>query len=844
MAFNKKDLDEIRKSLEANGKLQEKISSSASEYAKHLKEIAEIQANIQHISKQQAILKEDEIKNTNELRNLLKDRKKGTDAEILTRKKEITLLLKRRTLLRETISYADDALKIAKETNDEYVEAAKNVNKINMGLKASGAALSKMGGLIQKGFGKLRGSGIFEMDKAIRMAGVEMGIVSSTGKGLGQTLQNAAEQTQMMGVGVKDLAKMQAAYSTELGRSVQLSEKGLGAMAEIANGTMLGVDGAASLVAEMDKFNISATGSRDLIEETVNMSSKMGISSTKVLKTLQNNLKMANKYHFKGGVKGMAKMAATAAKFNISMDASAGMADELFNIEGAVEMSAKLNTMGGEWAKLGDPMKLMYQARNDMEGLQDSVINATAGMADFNSETGEFSFSGLELHRMKELEKITGISAQDMAEMAKQKAKFAKIDAQIGGGVDDDIREFMQNAAVFEDGEYKIKVEGEENLIPIDELGAQQEESLRKQSIHLKKRAEESQSFDDTLKSTIEEAKMLLLPILEGLNTALPDIRNMVKEIMGGDMAKGIQEAARNIGSIVGKAISFLSGFPKTIVSGIATAFAGAGILKAAMWIMNGRALGMGFNQVASAGGGGMPGGGGGGRKMGFGGKMMKGMGNMMGGKNTMAGRGMRNMAARSAGWGGMSSMAKMGAGLGLGLAGSGLDYARDNWMSDPDSAMGKTMGVGSSALKGAGIGMMLGPVGAAVGGLIGGIYGAVQEFNKPAPGIDQTGAIEDGILADGKITSIDSKDKVFEISKPGGAYDKAANSGPSASGGNSGGSSKIHITFGDITVKSDDGVGKIDLDKDSAFIRELATKIKESLSMSANGGVLNPNPS
>jgi hypothetical protein len=799
MAFNKKDLDEIRKSLEANGKLQEKISSSASEYAKHLKEIAEIQANIQHISKQQAILKEDEIKNTNELRNLLKDRKK-----------EITLLLKRRTLLRETISYADDALKIAKETNDEYVEAAKNVNKINMGLKAGGALMSKMGGLIQKGFGKLRGSGIFEMDKAIRMAGVEMGIVSSTGKGLGQTLQNAAEQTQMMGVGVKDLAKMQAAYSTELGRSVQLSEKGLGAMAEIANGTMLGVDGAASLVAEMDKFNISATGSRDLIEETVNMSSKMGISSTKVLKTLQNNLKMANKYHFKGGVKGMAKMAATAAKFNISMDASAGMADELFNIEGAVEMSAKLNTMGGEWAKLGDPMKLMYQARNDMEGLQDSVINATAGMADFNSETGEFSFSGLELHRMKELEKITGISAQDMAEMAKQKAKFAKIDAQIGGGVDDDIREFMQNAAVFEDGEYKIKVEGEENLIPIDELGAQQEESLRKQSIHLKKRAEESQSFDDTLKSTIEEAKMLLLPILEGLNTALPDIRNMVKEIMGGDMAKGIQEAARNIGSIVGKAISFLSGFPKTIVSGIATAFAGAGILK----------------------------------KMGFGGKMMKGMGNMMGGKNTMAGRGMRNMAARSAGWGGMSSMAKMGAGLGLGLAGSGLDYARDNWMSDPDSAMGKTMGVGSSALKGAGIGMMLGPVGAAVGGLIGGIYGAVQEFNKPAPGIDQTGAIEDGILADGKITSIDSKDKVFEISKPGGAYDKAANSGPSASGGNSGGSSKIHITFGDITVKSDDGVGKIDLDKDSAFIRELATKIKESLSMSANGGVLNPNPS
>ena len=745
MAFNKKDLDEIRKSLEANGELQKKISSSASEYAKHLKEIAEIQGNINHITKQQAILKEDEIKNTNELRSLLKDRKKGTDAEILARKKEITLLLKRRTLLRETISYADSALKIAKETNDEYVEAAKNVNKINMGLKASGAALSKMGGLVKQGFGKLRGSGIFEMDKAIRMAGVEMGIVSSTGKGLGQTLQNAAEKTQMMGVGVKDLAKMQAAYSTELGRSVQLSEKGLGAMAEIANGTMLGVDGAASLVAEMDKFNISATGSRDLIEETVNMSSKMGISSTKVLKTLQNNLKMANKYHFKGGVKGMAKMAATAAKFNISMDASAGMADALFDIEGAVEMSAKLNTMGGEWAKLGDPMKLMYQARNDMEGLQESVINATAGMADFNDKTGEISFSGLNLHKMKELAKMLNISEEALAEMAKQKTRFGKIDAQIGGGVDDDIKEFMENAAVFEDGEYKIKVEGEENLIPIDELSKIQEESLRKQSIHLKKRAEESRSFDDTLKDTIEEAKMLLLPILEGLNTALPDIRKMVSEIMGGDMAKGIQEAARNIGSIVGKAISFLTGFPKVLGGGIVGAFVGMGILKAAMWVANGVALGMGFNRVASAGGGGgMPGGGG--RKMGFGSKMAKGMGNIMGGKKTMAGRGMRNMAAMK-----MSGMAKMGAGLGLGLAGSGLDYARDNWVDDPDGAMGKTMGIGSSALKGAGIGMMLGPVGAAVGGLIGGIYGAITEFNKPSPGVDNTGSI--GMKHGGLIT-------------------------------------------------------------------------------------------
>jgi len=842
MAFNKKDLDEIRKSLEANGKLQEKISSSAEAYAKHLKEIAEIQSNIKHITQQQAILKEEEITNTNQLRKLLKDRKKGTEEEIKNRKKEITLLLKRRTLLRETIAYADDALRIAKETNDEYIEAAQNVNKINMGLKAGGALMSKMGGLISKGFGKLRNSGIFEMDKAIRMAGVEMGIVSSTGKGLGQTLQNASEQTLMMGLGVKDLAKMQASYSTELGRSVQLSKEGLVAMGEIANGTMLGTDGAAALVAEMDRFNVSAVGSRDIIEETVNMSSRMGVNSTKVLKTLQNNLKMANKYHFKGGIQGMARMAASAAKLNIDMGSMAGMAEELFNIEGAVEMSAKLNTMGGEWAKLGDPMKLMYQARNDMEGLQDSVANATAGMADFNKETGEFSFSGLELHRMKELSKITGISADDMAEMAKSKAKFAKIDSQLGSGVTDDMKEFIESTATFnkKSGEFEIKLSGQDKAIPIDELNASHEKMILANSKHLKERAEESQTFDETLGSIIEEAKMLLLPVLEGLNDSLPAIRKMIGNLMDSGIADTLKSAAKSVGKVVGKAISFLASFPKMLGGSLVAVLGGALLWNVGKWIMNGMMLAKGFNM--SAGVGGVGGKGGLGGAGGIGSKTAR---------NTMRGKGLS---------GKMGKFGKGMAGKGMGMGAAGmvggmvLDYGRGE-MDNPDSDMGKAMGVASGALSGAGTGAMIGSVipvvgtavGAIIGGLVGGISSAVEEYGGDTKGaglgkMGASNAINDGILADGKVTPIDSKDKVFEISKPGGAYDKAANAGPGTA--NSGGSSKIHISFDDITVKSDGDVGKIDLDGDSAFIRELATKIKESLNMSANGGVLNPNPS
>ncbi len=61
---------------------------------------------------------------------------------------------------------------------------------------------------------------------------------------------------------------------------------------------------------------------------------------------------------------------------------------------------------------------------------------------------------------------------------------------------------------------------------------------------------------------------------------------------------------------------------------------------------------------------------------------------------------------------------------------------------------------------------------------------------------------------------------------------------------GSPGTTTNVKISFDEIIVKSDDNVGKIDLEKDSAFMRMLATKIKEELSRTANGGVLSPNPS
>jgi hypothetical protein len=80
----------------------------------------------------------------------------------------------------------------------------------------------------------------------------------------------------------------------------------------------------------------------------------------------------------------------------------------------------------------------------------------------------------------------------------------------------------------------------------------------------------------------------------------------------------------------------------------------------------------------------------------------------------------------------------------------------------------------------------------------------------------------------------------VFEISKPGGAYDKAAQEKAMKSGG---GTTNIHVTFDPIMVKSEGNVGKIDLSADSQYMGMLGSAIKQAMNKAANGGVLSPNP-
>lgn len=873
----KKAAEEALRLLKEQATIQQQVSSSYDEFIKGVKRYNNLQKSINRNAK----LEEDIAAEILRLKNAT------TQEEIDAREiAEIKLkLLKQQT---------DEMRKQGVALKQALVEA----NKLKLTFSKAGASafkgFSKLPGLIEQGFGKLKGYGLFEMEKAIKMSALQMGVLSKEATGFRGNIVNAAKQTTMIGVGVKDLAQIQSVYSDEIGRSVVLSEKGLVALGQMAASTVLGAEGAARMAAEMDSQGLSAERTGKFVEQTLNDSHKMGLNASKVVKNVSNNIKMLNKYNFKEGVKGLAKMAMTVSKMGVEMDFATGMADKLWDVEGAVDMSAQLQVMGGEWAKMADPFRLMYMARNDMEGLTEEIGNAAAASAKFNSKTGQFDLGAQEMHRLKIIAEQTGVAYDDLVTAGKNVAKLNKIKGQVQFSMSDEEKDFIANKATLnEKGEGTIMINGSPKLLK--QLTEQDRKILKTQMAEqqsMKERAEQSRTFDESFADLINQLKIYFLPLVDSMNKNLvPGLQKLADKFNTEGWGAKIEAFASAVGELVTGLGGWIIDNPiKSALIYGATQFGGM-LWDLGKWFANGVSLAKGFNMAANVGGGA---GGGiadmipGGRKMGFGGKMMKGLSNLTGGKNTMLGRGLRNAAASSATGKGMFGVAgKFGGGMslgksllkggkaftGLGAISLGADLGR-GMMDDPNSDLGKTIGIAGKAAEWASYGALLGSVipglGTAVGGAIGGVAGGVkglwdEYFSEEAKGKGvhdgvfggMNGALMGsafgplgsmvgaglgsmfsegrGVIQNGKITPIDNKDDLLAM-KPGGAIDKASSSA----------TSNMTIDFGEIKFSGEIKVVipnapglAIDLAKDPKFQRDITRIVHTETAKVINGGKL-----
>lgn len=830
---NQNEKSENEKSLDIAKQMSESIKNLGGYYSDVIKNAKILAVEKQKLKK----LTED---NNKEYRKLQKEYNK---LESLQRK-GVSLSkkqLERKIKIKERQEEITESVKNERDAQQEIIDGYTQKNQLlRKNLTNIRAISSAVGKDLGKGFFNVLKYSI-EQSKEIKKTQRDIGFLTKESEGFYKNINRASISTSTLGLEAKDLAKIQGVYSDELGRSVMLSKEGLIAIGEIAEGTGIGAENAAIFASSMDNFGISVIESKDIIQETVDLAHTMGVNSNKVVKNMAKNLQIASKFHLKGGVRDLTKMTLASEKFKFSLDNITSMAEKLFDIEGAVEMSAQLQVLGGEFSKLADPFSLMYKARHDLKGLQEDVIKAAKSTAQFNKETGEFDISGLELQRLRKIAEATGMEFKDLTIMAKEAAKKTKIETEINGKIDPDVKEFITGKAVFDKkkGGFTINIDGEDRLLKsLTNTEKNRLSALAEEQKTLAQRAEESKTVDEMWKNLMNTFKSSLLPFLQGIQKGmagpLKDFTEYMKE-------KKVFTKIRELGETIGK---FVGDNPLLALGSIL----GTGVLfNVGKWYLSGKMLRKGFDSS-----GGMLGdlfGGSGGSGGSGGGKQKRPRKNTFS-RNFKASRLKAGRKTRGLGKGILGA----GKGLGKGILGAGKGLGKGLGKGIGKSLLKKIPGVSILAGLAFGAGRaMEGDWLGALGELGSGVAGTIPGLGTLAStGIDaaliardmsKSNEMQDFVARPGQAPIPFSSKDTLVGAKPGGPIDKMLSTSEKVGPNMEISFKPLEIKFSPITLVGSDGESKINLSDNPTLIRELSSLIQQELRMSIGGGKLSPNP-
>ncbi len=782
--FSREELQKITELLNRQATLQQEINSGLKGYTEALEKIKSLTETIEYNKKLIAKLDKEALNAT------------GDDLKLIEKKLEI---------LKKQQDYLEDENKLlkdnVKEANKFNIISAATLAGMVKGIKAVPNALKGMRGNINSW-------GLLEMDKAIRMSVLEMGLLGDNANNYRNTIEETAMSTIDIGVGIEQLTQLQSVYSQELGRTVMLSQQGLEAMGDMSIATGLGAEGAAQMAAEMENQGISAERTADYMKDSMNSSSKLGLNASKVIKNIAKGIGLLNRYNFKDGYKGLERMAKTVTRLGVEMDFISGMADKMFDIEGAVDMAAQLQVLGGAWSNLADPFKLAYMARNDMAALTEEIGKAAGASAVWDEKTKDFKIGAMEMDKLRIIAQQTGVAVEELVTAAKNFKKFEKVGGQLRINVDDDTKEFIQNSAKLnEKGQASIMIKGEPKLVnALNNSDKKYLEAQQKESLKLKERAEASLTFDEKITNIINMFKTAMLQALEGIDDVIKPLLESFKspefkkDLI--ELGKDIKEfiiGLKGVVTVMTKVVNFLG------PSGIIAMMLVPSIISLTSSLLN-------FGKIIPK---------------------------LFGGGGGAAGAG---LGARALGAGGFGL-----AGLGVGAL---TDYASNKAKESGNEKTGKTIGVlGKSAeyaLYGAAIGTLVPIIGNAVGAAIGGGIGLAKglyDMNEPANDGIFSSPIHDGyssgdfsknrgLIQNGKVTPIDNKDDLLAY-KPNGPVDKSIKSS----------SSKMKVSFDDINISGEiqlvlpgNQTINVDLANNPGFINAITTKINLELEKRVKG--------
>lgn len=285
-------------------------------------------------------------------------------------------------------------------------------------------------------------------------------MVGEIGNSMKEELRDTLPYAVNLGVSVTDFIRGTESLLAAQGKFITYSDTTL------KSATLAGrafTEDSMAILQNVDNFRNVGLGLSDAAREITKIgksSLNVGLNAKDTTKTVMANLDKLNQYGFKNGIEGLSKMVQQAQALKVGMDATFKIAEKAFEPEGAIDLSARLQVIGGAMGDLNDPLRMMYDVTNNMEGIQTSLIDAASSLATFNTEQGRFEVTGANLRKAKAMADAFGISMGELTNMATKGA--AKLEAMseldMFPTLTPDQKEFASNLAQMKDGKIGIEV--------------------------------------------------------------------------------------------------------------------------------------------------------------------------------------------------------------------------------------------------------------------------------------------------------------------------------------------------------------------------------------------------
>ena len=312
-------------------------------------------------------------------------------------------------------------------------------------------------------FGKLLAIAepFMELDQALRnQVNVGLGITGGLARDIRTNIIEAAEETTKYGIEVGDIADLYTGFIGELKKAVPLNKELLEDTAKAARASGLTMREASQFMGSLESLGINLIKGPKILEEMADTARSMGLNTSAFMGYATENLKLINTLGFEKGVRGFTEIAAKAASIRFDLNTAASKANELFEVDNAIELAAQLNVLGGEFGRLGNAIDLMFMPTNDFEGFTEAIMEAQKQFVSFNEETQSFEPTPLDLRRAREFAKAMGKDVNTVIEEAKSAARRDLIKDRISiiPGMDDKDRELIASLGqINENGEVTIK---------------------------------------------------------------------------------------------------------------------------------------------------------------------------------------------------------------------------------------------------------------------------------------------------------------------------------------------------------------------------------------------------